>query len=121
MGLSVALSLVCFALSLAVTPGGAVPAVAPRSVLEGVLRLDSGALGSLGVLVLLLSPLARLIGVGAQLHAEGRPRLAAGAALIAGLLVFSLGKLVLQGELPPRAPCRSRPRDRRAGSLARAG
>lgn len=107
VGLSVGLSLVCFALSVAVAPEGAVGVVLPGDVAGGVLALESGALASLGVIVLMLAPLARLVGVGVELKAEGRPRLAVGAALIVALLLFSLGRLLLLDELPPSAAAAS--------------
>ena len=109
VGLSVGLSLVCFALSVAVAPEGPLGVVLPGDVVGGVLALESGALASLGVRVLMLAPLARLLGMGVQLEAEGRPRLAAGALLIVALLLFSLGRLLLIDELPPPAAASTAP------------
>ncbi|MEZ6188383.1 MAG: DUF1634 domain-containing protein [Planctomycetota bacterium] len=99
VGLAVAVSLACFALTVGLAPPGALGVVPPASALGGALRLDPAALASVGVLALLLSPVARLIGAGVQLRAEGHPRLALGAALILALLVFSLGRLALTEEL----------------------
>lgn len=113
---ALAASLVCFAASLALAlrspyPAGGAPTLAPSALPEALAAGRPEAAATLGALLLLLAPLARLLGLAAQHRAAGDRRAVASALAALALLGLSFAVPGLAGPrrgLADGAPVTSR-------------